>query len=411
MRFVLLCALKDLRRIRRDPVGLALWIGIPVFVSALLWLLFGRSPSVPHGRLLVVDEDDSFVSALYTGAFRQGPLAGMLLLEKLPRLEAETKIRRGEAAALLIVPKGFGAAVLRGKSSRLVLMTNPAQRILPAMIEETLSTLVEATFYVQTLAGEDLHAMSGDLSAQDNTLLEKTIADFSVRMARTGLVVGEWLDPLRIRLEVETLESSSPLRGNFAAAVSPGLVFLALLFVALGLGSELWKERRAGTLLRVLASPRGAASVLAGKLLAAAAVMGLVSLTGLSVTFRVAGLPWARLLPSVLWALLAGSVFFLLLALLQLYASSERAANMLGNLVGFPLVMLGGSFIPFEAMPESLARIGQSTPNGWALVRLRQILEGAAGWDHMLPAALWLSTVGAVAFLLAAQRLDRGFLR
>lgn len=411
MRFLLLSALKDLRRLRRDPVGVALWIGIPLFVLALLWVLFGRSPSRPQGCLLVADEDGSFASALLTGAFRQGPLAEMLLLEKLPRQQAEVKIRRGEATALLIIPEGFGAAVLRGEPSRLTLLTNPAQRILPALVEETLSALVEGTFYLQTLAGEELRGFSGEISSGEPKPSEKAIAEFSVGMSRIGRAVAGWLDPPRIRLEAVSTRPSAMLSDQFAGAVGPGMVFLALLFVALGLGSDLCKERRAGTLLRLMATPRGAASLLAGKLLAAAAVLGVVALVGLSVTLGLSGGAWSRLWLGALWAVLAGSVFYLLLALLPLYAGSERAANMLSNLVGFPLLMLGGSFFPFEAMPESLARIGKWTPNGWALVQLREILEGAADWSQLVRGALALSAVGALAFWVAARRLGGGFLR
>ena len=42
----------------------------------------------------------------------------------------------------------------------------------------------------------------------------------------------------------------------------------------------------------------------------------------------------------------------------------------------FPLLMLGGSFFPFEAMPRWMAGIGTVTPNGWLLLRLRALIDG-----------------------------------
>ena len=53
-----------------------------------------------------------------------------------------------------------------------------------------------------------------------------------------------------------------------------------------------------------------------------------------------------------------------------------RTADVLSTVVLFPLMMLGGSFFPFEAMQEPLRTWGQFTPNGWALMRLKEILGG-----------------------------------
>ncbi len=409
MRFVLASALKDMRRLRRDPLALALWLGIPLVVLALLWVMFGRGETRPQGRLLVADEDSTFGSALLVGAFRQGPLAQMLLIEKLPRAEAEAKIRRGAASALLIIPKGFGRALLAGEAAQLTLITNPSQRIVPAIIEETLSVLVDGAFYLQALLGEELRVLAEGPPGGAEAFSDAAIADLSIRMHRAGRRLGSWLEPLRIRLDVQVDRPKSPLRTNFAAALGPGLVFLALLFIAVGLSADFWKEHRYGTLRRLLASPRAASSLLAGKLLAAAAVIFLVSLGGLAAALWVAGAPAGGLPAGTLWSTLAGSVFFLLLALLQLYARSERAANLLGNMVGMPLALVGGSFFPFEAMPDWLARIGRRTPNGWALVQLRQILEGTVVPTQLAMAAAMLLAVGAAAFLLAARRLRRGF--
>ena len=36
--------------------------------------------------------------------------------------------------------------------------------------------------------------------------------------------------------------------------------------------------------------------------------------------------------------------------------------------------MIGGSFFPFEAMPDWMVRIGKLTPNGWALGHIKDIL-------------------------------------
>ena len=45
-------------------------------------------------------------------------------------------------------------------------------------------------------------------------------------------------------------------------------------------------------------------------------------------------------------------------------------------MIVFPLIMIGGSFFPFEVMPAWMARIGRWTPNGLASRNVKQILFG-----------------------------------
>ncbi len=102
MRAVWISARKDLRRMLRDPMALAMWVGIPVLVAVLLFLVFGRrGEAVPQGRLLVADEDGSLLSSLLAGAFGQGELGNMLMVEKVKPEEGRRRMNRGDASALL----------------------------------------------------------------------------------------------------------------------------------------------------------------------------------------------------------------------------------------------------------------------------------------------------------------------
>jgi ABC-type multidrug transport system permease subunit len=405
VRFVWISALKDLRRLRRDPVALGLWIGIPLFVVLLMYVMFGRGETRPQGRLLVSDEDATLLSGLVVGAFRQGRLAEMLRVEKLPREQAQEQMRGGKASAWLIIPQGFARALLRNEASRLTLVTNPAQRILPGIIEESVSILVEGAFYLHALAEDELRTLAEGPPGEATAFPDAIIAELSVRFSRMGPDLARWLDPPRIQLETQIQRPSSATRANFGALFAPGVVFLALLFIALGLSGDFWKERSLGTLRRVRATPHSTVPVLGGKLLAASIIFFAVSLAGLGGASLAADIRAAAVLPGALWSAAAGTVLFLLLALIRLYASSARAAHVLANLVIFPMMLLGGSFFPLEVMPDSLARIGRWTPNGWALVQLKAILTGAVEPARLAAAAALPAAVGAAAFLLAARRL------
>ncbi|MGD0015358.1 MAG: ABC transporter permease, partial [Bryobacteraceae bacterium] len=157
-------------------------------------------------------------------------------------------------------------------------------------------------------------------------------------------------------------------------------------------------------------TPRPLETLLAGKLVAAMAVLLALGVVGLLTARWLVKMPVHYFPVAALWIALSGAGLFLLLVILQVYASSERAGNILGNLVMFPLIIIGGSFMPIEFMPESLAAVGRLTPNGWALAQLRAIMAGSVEPLRLAASFAGLALVSALAFLVAARRLRRAFL-
>ena len=122
-------------------------------------------------------------------------------------------------------------------------------------------------------------------------------------------------------------------------------------------------------------------------------------------------MPLARLPLALVWATASGVVFLLAFTLVQLHASSQRAGTVLTNSVVMPLLFVGGSFFPFEAMPGWMAALGRWTPNGWALQHLKNILAGRTEAMPLAIAFLALLLLGAILFLLGERRLRRVFVR
>ncbi len=149
MRFLWISALKDLRRLRREPVTVVTWLAIPTFIAVILTLVFGPGGARPNGKLLVVDQDGGIGATLLTNVFSQGTLANMLTVEKVEKEEGRRRIDKGEASALLVIPGGFTNAFLGGPAVRVQLVRNPAQRIVPDIIEETLSMAADGAFYAK----------------------------------------------------------------------------------------------------------------------------------------------------------------------------------------------------------------------------------------------------------------------
>jgi ABC-2 type transport system permease protein len=183
------------------------------------------------------------------------------------------------------------------------------------------------------------------------------------------------------------------------------MLILAVLFMATGLSTDIWTERRLGTLRRAVTAPRGTGAIVAGKWLAGGSALALVSAVGLAAGRWLFGIELANPLLAFLWLALVGVGLLALFTVVQLLPRSERAANVLVNAITLPMAMLGGSFFPFEAMPDWMVAVGTSTPNGWALVRLRAILDGAAEPQVLAASAGVVAAVVVVLGALVARRL------
>ena len=412
-RFVVATALKDVRRQLADPVGLLTWMGLPLAIGGLIVLINAGGAS-PRGRLLVADEDESFLSGLVGGAAVQGPIAELFDVQPVDREEGRRILDAGDASALVVLPAGLQEAVLGEGTAEIRLVTNPAQRILPGLIAEALEIAVELAFYGERLLGEPGRRILDGPSDGGSFFSNDAVAELSTAINTRLRELGDTLSPPVLTVEFvdppDAGETDAPGAVNIGMLLLPGMIFMSILFTAQGMSGDVWDEKRLGTLRRAASAPPPMAAVLAGKLLAGGAVVGAVAVVGVALGMVVLDLPALHAPLAVLWITFAGAVMLSYFVLLQLLASGQQAGGMLTNLVLFPIVMLGGSFFPFEAMPEWMAAIGRWTPNGLALVRLKEIVAGQPDAGGLLAAALAIGLPAAAAFALSVRRLRGGFL-
>jgi len=401
MPFQLAAIKKDLRRLGRDPLALAISFGIPLVIVILITLVFGGGQAAPQGRLLVADEDGTLLSQALKSAFSREPLSKMLVLETTGREEGRRRMDRGDASALLIVPKGFQEAFLQNQPAQLQLVTNPAQEILPNIVEETLSIVVDGGFYLQRQAAIPLRAIAAEKTPSDDT-----VARVSVTLNRLGRSLTKYLNPPLIDLELHVAAAKRENR-NVAALFLPAMLFMGLLFVANAHALDIWKEQSWGTLRRLATTPVSMGALLGGRVISLAVILSGVALVG------VAGMRWfahvavASVSLATLWVVLSGTAFYLFLVTIAVHAPGPRAANVIGNLVVFPLSLVGGSFFPFEMMPDWMASIGRLTPNGWAVTEFKAFVAGSAHMKDLLAGAAFMAAVGTLLFLRTSRRMRK----
>jgi ABC-type multidrug transport system permease subunit len=363
--------------------------------------------------VLIVDEDDTFASQLLRGVFQQGPAEGMFEAREVRLEEGRSAIAEGEASALLRIPSGFADALFLEEPCELELVTNPAQRILPGLVEETLLAACDLAFYGQRLIGPQVKQIRSTMEEERSPTRDE-VSEVSIQIRDALEGVGELVFPPVLQLETESLggrEAADRPRPSMGRMILPGILLMGLLFIAQAAGEDLWEEHHRGTLKRAATSPTSIAAWLLAKLCAGAVLMFAMGLLAGLIGVAFLGFDPLRALAGVAWATLAATAFGVLLLLLQALATSRRGASVLGMLVIFPLLMLGGSFFPFEAMPEGLASIGRLTPNGVALVQLKHLLDGTAEARGLLLAAAVLFGTAIPLFALAVLRVRHKFVQ
>jgi ABC-type multidrug transport system permease subunit len=401
VRFVLVAAAKDIRRRMADPAALSIWLGLPLMLAGLLSFISnvgGDAP--PRARVLLVDQDNTPISGLLPTATRQGNTP--IDIEEVTLEEGRRRIDGGDATALLIVPAGFQNAVIGSGSARLQLVTNPSQRVLPAMVRQMVEVLAEAAFYGQRLLAEPISLIAS--SPQSGPAPDASVATIAVAVnQRLTQLQGVVLPPV-ITFSVKT-EAATEQPLNFGQLFLPGMLFMSFLFIAQGMSVDVWNEKQEGTLRRLLTTPQSAGRLLFGKLVAGIAVAAAVAVAGLLGAVGLFDLAWSRVPLALLWCAYVCGALLAMLTLLHLLARSQRGSEMLAGVVTFPLMMLGGSFFPFEAMPPWMVSVGKWTPNGLGVARLKELLYGDVSMASLALAALGIGIPALLAYLAAWRRL------
>jgi ABC-type Na+ efflux pump permease subunit len=405
MRQVLLSAIKDLRRLRRDPIALVTWIGVPLLIGLILVALFGHEDPKPHGLVLIADRDDSLLSSFVARAYSQGNLGEMFTVQQVPLDEGRRRINSGDGSALLIIPKGFSDAVLRREPVQLQLITNPSQTILPGIAESVTATMVDGAWYLQSLLGGELGQLAGTSGRPSDAL----IASLSVRIHHLATDAAKYIDPPLISVATEVVEKNPGRRVNMTALMFPSMVYMAVMFLGFGFAADIWKEKMQGTLRRLAVTPASVAGLLGGKLAAVGVLYAALGIVALATGKFVVGAEVHSPVLAVAWVVVSGGVMYLLFLVVSALCPNPRAGSVLTNLMVMVLAMIGGTFFPFEMMPEFLARIGRLTPNGWAVVRFREILAGQLDAASLATGFGGMALLAALLFLAAASRLRRRF--
>jgi ABC-2 type transport system permease protein len=356
LRRVLAIARKSLGQLAHDRRTVAFVLVVPLVLILVFGYGFGGQPT--HIATVVVNEDRGAAGAAFLAALPSGVLD---LTSSGSNASAWSTVNAGTAWAAIVIGPNFTAMARAGT--------------------------VALTLYLDgsspTIAGAVVNAVQ--------TALEKTF------------VANGSSSPVRLSSDYVYGSPSTP----FIDTIAPGIMALAILFITTVLSIiVLVRERSAGLLERLFASPLRPSEFVAGHALS----LSVVALAQAGVLF-VAAL-------AIFHATFAGNLLFaygvLLLfgvgnlglgMLLSAAARSEFQAIQFVPLLLIPQILFAGALFPLEAIPFSFRPISDILPLTYAARALQDILLrgwGVAGvWVDLLALALYAALMlgGAIALV------------
>ena len=409
MSFVIASLKKDLSRWWQDRTALLLWLGIPFLIGGLITSMIDSDDGgKPSGTLLIADLDNGLLSGLVAGAFGQEQLGELITVETVTVEEGAERIEAGEASGFLVIPEGFTEAFVNDTPVTLTLKTNPAQTILPGIIQDVTEVLLDAGFYAEQLLGDEIDMiLDSDLTGAPADLF---VADISVRIQDKIEAIEPKVFPPVIDVEIVEPPPAEP-QLDIALLFLPGIVLMAVLFSANSLASDYWQERDTGTLRRLVSTPGRLGAFVAGKALAAASIIGGLALVTLVAGFAYHDVAWAKLPSSLVWVTMGGVGLFAWFAALQMLFTNQKGASLVTTILLFPLLMAGGSFFPLAVLPGWIQAIGRMSPNGFIADRLTGELTSAAAWSFDANSWLIVLSMTAAGLAICSWRLSAGFAR
>jgi ABC-2 type transport system permease protein len=194
--------------------------------------------------------------------------------------------------------------------------------------------------------------------------------------------------------------------GNLAG-LAPGLLALTLLFGASSMEAiVITFERRVGALERLLLAPLRLPALLAGKILGGV-VFGLVTaVVVLAVALLLLDLGSINWLLLLLSMVLSAAVFSAMGALVSVAVKEVFEAQTLANAFRFPMMFLGGVFVPVASFPPGLQVVARLLPLTYAVEALDIALTGGSPLTAILDLGVLVAFTAAF-FGLATWTLAR----
>lgn len=442
MRTIWLMALKDLKVVRHDKVGLFFILGFPVLMGVLFGFISasfsGGSESVQL-EIAVVDADQSRMSHRFVEALKD---SGSVTLRPPPdaaasveaqREQAINDIRKGKLLAFIGLPEGFGetAGIMWMEGPAIEVGVDPSRSAESGMIQgiimQAMGELI-ADRFADPASMRPMIEQSRREILENDDVNPATKAILGGFMGTLDAFMGS-LDELNADLDeagesggrpsmqlanIQTIDVTAPKDpGDLASRIRspwdvsfPSAILWGVLGCAATFAVTMVRERSQGTFYRLRVAPITRGQILAGKGLACFIAVVLVNAVMVALGYALGMRPNSIVLLAIGIASLAFCVVGIMM-LMSVIGRSEEAVSGAAWGANVLMAMFGGGMIPLAFMPSFMKTLSQFSPMSWGVLALEgAIWRGFSLAEMLLPCAI-LITVGLAGTAMGVMILSR----
>ena len=394
MRPIVVIALKDLTQLVRNRMTFLFLLIMPIAFTLLFGYAFGGfSTETPDPRLPVgyLDLDIS------DGSRQLGELLAGSAVIRLDENQArsasdlESLVSEKDLAAAIVVPAGYGEALLKVEALPLVLISDPgntASLSVEREISRVATRLANAALTARIIA--DSTSGKAFTPAMEDALTAWQTPPISIRVTQSELI------------EVQDSATMS------LAHTAPGMMLQFAIASLLTSAQILVNERKTRSLQRLMTTKTARWQILAGHFLAIFTMLFMQFTLLIAFGQLVLGLDYLRLPFATLFMALASTACLAALGLLiGTLAKTDEQAIIFSLIPMFLFAGLGGAWVPLEFTGEVFKAIGHLTPVAWGMDGFKNIIARGLGWESVTVPVLALFGYGILFFTIAAWLFSR----
>jgi ABC-2 type transport system permease protein len=341
----LIVTLREVRSYLQDKADLAFSLLLPIAIFALMYFAFGGE-SLFHGTAYVVNEDED--GAHSTVILEQLGELDNLEVELLSPQKADSKLERSDLLMVVYIPEDFSAKLTAGEQAQLVFKQRGNGGDEGQIVASIIRGVVEEMNQEFLVYNQVSYALAGNGIPQE----------------QIEITTQEFLDREREQPIVEVREETVGSSPNPVNQFLPGVVTMFVLFAATISASVIVKERKLGTLERLLTTRLSVGQLFIGKFLAGISrgfIQTLILLVLAYIVFQLfTPLSFIECLVIALIFAAAASAVGLVIASV---ARSEDGAVWIAVFFTMATTMLGGTFfeIPAGSVLYTISRFSINT--------------------------------------------------
>jgi len=363
-------ALKDLMQLARDFKTFMFLLIMPIIFTFLFGYAFGgfgggeSDSRLPVGYL---SQDDHWVT---------DSLHDLLARSEVIRLDEnifhsaadlEKLVADGDLAAAIIVPDGYGRAVLKGRTARLIVTADT-------------STSAWTTIQAELLT----LASRLDGAVRTATIIEQIDADripFEYAFEQT---LAAWDEPPIAIEETTSLAVKKTSNESALAHTAPAMMLQFAIAGLLTAAQVIVAERKSRTLQRLLTTATRRVHIVVGHYLAIFLLIFtqfllLITFAQLALKVDYLRAPAATLLVAFSAALCISALGLLI----GILARTEEQAIIFSLIPMFLFSGLGGAWVPLEVTGATFRAIGHLSPVAWGMDGFENLVARGLGFESV----------------------------